>query len=39
MEKSPSCGCLAVVFTVLQEAVFVLAVNPATEGTVGGMGG
>lgn len=31
MEQSPPCGCLAVVFTVLQEAVLVLAVNPMTE--------
>lgn len=31
MEQSPPCGCLAVVFAVLREAVLVLAVNPTTE--------
>lgn len=31
MEQPPSCSCFTVIFTVLQEAVLVLAVNPAAE--------
>lgn len=38
MEQPPPCSCLAVIFTVLQEAVLVLAVDPAAERIVRGVG-
>lgn len=31
MEQPPSCSCFTIIFTVLQEALLILAVNPATK--------